>query len=173
MKKFAKGRFEAYSAGSQPTGTVNPFAIRVLREEYHIDARDARSKSWDEFKSTRFDIIITVCDKAKESCSVFPGQPIIAHWSIADPAVTMGTETAKFFQFRKAAWKLGAVSTCFAPSLLRNSPIYQLNRHNNLKLKRQPCLRSSLHNLIVIPGKLTIASATRNPGKSKASGFPK
>jgi arsenate reductase len=106
MKKFAKGRFEAYSAGSQPTGTVNPFAIRVLREEYHIDARDARSKSWDEFKSTRFDIIITVCDKAKESCPVFPGQPIIAHWSIADPAVTMGTESAKLFQFRKAAMEI-------------------------------------------------------------------
>src|SRR5919106_962714 len=106
MKKFAKGRFEAYSAGSQSTGTVHPFAIRVLREEYHIDVRDARSKSWDEFKSTRFDIIITVCDKAKESCPVFPGQPIIAHWSIADPAVTMGTESAKLFQFRKAAMKI-------------------------------------------------------------------
>jgi protein-tyrosine-phosphatase len=63
-------------------------------------------KSWDEFKSTRFDIIITVCDKAKESCPVFPGQPIIAHWSIADPAVTMGTESAKLFQFRKAAMKI-------------------------------------------------------------------
>jgi arsenate reductase (thioredoxin) len=106
MKKFGKGRFEAYSAGSQPTGTINPFTIRVLREEYNIDAPDARSKSWDEFKDGHFDIIITVCDKAKESCPVFPGQPIIAHWNIADPAVTTGTNDAKLFQFRKAAMEI-------------------------------------------------------------------
>jgi arsenate reductase len=106
IKWIAKDRFEAYSAGSQPTGTVNPLTIRVLREEYHIDAEDARSKSWDEFKGTSFDIIITVCDKAKESCPVLPGQPIIAHWSIADPGETTGTDDAKLFQFRKAAMEI-------------------------------------------------------------------
>jgi protein-tyrosine-phosphatase len=106
MKWIGKDRFEAYSAGSQPTGTVNPFTIRVLREEYHINAKEARSKSWDEFKETQFDIIITVCDKAKESCPVLPGQPIIAHWSIADPAEATGTDDAKLFQFRKAATEI-------------------------------------------------------------------
>jgi hypothetical protein len=114
-------------------------------------------KSWDEFKSTRFDIIITVCDKAKESCPVFPGQPIIAHWSIADPAVTMGTESAKLFQFRKATWKLGAVSTCFAPSLLRNTPIYN-STATTTGSRKDNRVSEVRYIIIVIPGKRAIAS---------------
>src|ERR1044071_6686190 len=90
-KKIGKDRFEAYSAGSEPTGRVNPFALQVLRDQYKIDAKDARSKSWDAFSDTKFDIIITVCDRAKESCPIFPGQPIVAHWSIPDPAEGVGT----------------------------------------------------------------------------------
>ena len=101
--KIAKGRFEACSAGSEPTGKVNPFALEVLNEQYQIDARQARSKSWDEFRDTHFDIIVTVCDRAKESCPVFPGQPIVAHWSIPDPALATGTDAQKLRQFREAA----------------------------------------------------------------------
>jgi protein-tyrosine-phosphatase len=106
MKRIGGGRFEAYSAGSQPAGSVNPFALRVLKEQYRIDPADARSKSWDEFKDTRFDIIITVCDRAKESCPVFPGQPIVAHWSIPDPALATGSSDHKLRQFRDVAQQI-------------------------------------------------------------------
>ena len=102
-KKIGRDRFEAYSAGSQPAGAVNPFAIRVLQEQYGIDARDARSKSWDEFKDTPFDIIITVCDKARETCPIFPGQPIVAHWSTPAPALPQGTDEQKLRQFKETA----------------------------------------------------------------------
>lgn len=102
-RKIGRDRFEAYSAGSQLAGAVNPFAIRVLQEQYGIDTRDARSKSWDEFKRARFDIIITVCDKARESCPIFPGQPIVAHWSTPDPALAQGTDEQKLRQFKETA----------------------------------------------------------------------
>lgn len=104
--KIAKGRFEAFSAGSDPAAKVNPFALQVLNEQYQIDARQARSKSWDEFRDTRFDIIITVCDRARESCPIFPGQPIVAHWSIPDPALATGTDIQKLRQFRDAAQQI-------------------------------------------------------------------
>ena len=106
MKKIGKDRFRAFSAGSQPAGRVNPFALQVLKEQYGIDAREARSKSWDEFKNSRFDIIITVCDRAKESCPIFPGQPIIAHWDIPDPAPAGGTDDQKLRCFREAAQQI-------------------------------------------------------------------
>lgn len=106
MKKIGKGRFEAYSAGSEPTGRVNPFAIRVLKDQYNLEAHDARSKSWDEFRDTQFDIIITVCDRAKESCPVFPGEPHVAHWSIPDPAAATGPDEQKLRTFREAAQQI-------------------------------------------------------------------
>jgi arsenate reductase len=90
IKKIASERFEAFSAGSQPTGTVDPHVLELLRDHYHIDPRDARSKSWEEFKDAQFDIIITLCDLAKESCPLFPGQPTIAHWTIPDPTSATG-----------------------------------------------------------------------------------
>ena len=75
----------------------------MLQEQYRIDTGAARSKSWDEFKDTRFDIIITVCDKARESYPIFPGQPIVAHWSIPDPALATGTNEQKLRQFGETA----------------------------------------------------------------------
>jgi protein-tyrosine-phosphatase len=78
----------------------------VLQEQYGIDTRDARSKSWDEFKNARFDIIITVCDKARESCPIFPGQPIVAHWGTPDPALAQGTDEQKLRHFREAAQQI-------------------------------------------------------------------
>jgi protein-tyrosine-phosphatase len=106
MKKIGKDRFEAYSAGSKPTAEVNPFALQVLRDQYKIGAADARSKSWDEFRDTKFDIIITVCDQAKESCPIFPGEPHVAHWSIPDPAAATGTDEQKLRTFRDAAQQI-------------------------------------------------------------------
>lgn len=96
LRAKGKGRFEVASAGSQPTGRVNPLAIRTLREKYDLDASAARSKSWDEFKGVKFDFVITVCDNAKEACPVWPGQPMIAHWGSPDPAAATGTEEEKF-----------------------------------------------------------------------------
>lgn len=103
LRKKGKGRFETYSAGSHPTGKVNPLALWVLQEHYGIDASDARSKSWDEFKGTKFDFVITVCDNAKEACPLFPGQPITAHFGSPDPAGAEGTEDQKKWMFVQVA----------------------------------------------------------------------
>jgi len=85
---------------------VNPYALRVLSQLYHIDAGGARSKSCDEFKSFKFDFVITVCDNAREHCPIWPGQPIIAHWGVPDPALAVGTEAEIFREFRNAAFLL-------------------------------------------------------------------
>ena len=78
----------------------------MLQEQYRIDTGATRSKSWDEFKNARFDIIITVCDKARESCPIFPGQPIVAHWGTPDPALAQGTDEQKLRHFREAAQQI-------------------------------------------------------------------
>jgi arsenate reductase len=103
LRLKGKGRFEAYSAGSRPTGTVNPLALWVLKDRYDIDASDARSKSWDEFRDVRFDFVITVCDSAREACPVWPGSPVIAHWGSPDPADFAGTEKERKWLFVQVA----------------------------------------------------------------------
>jgi arsenate reductase (thioredoxin) len=108
IKRIGQSKFESYSAGADPKGYVNPYTLRVLKEVYKIDASDARSKSWDEFtkKGVEFDFVITVCDNAKESCPIWPGQPIIAHWGSPDPASFKGTEEEIFTYFRKVALQI-------------------------------------------------------------------
>jgi arsenate reductase len=103
LRWIGRGRFETFSAGSKPTGRVNPLAVRVLREKYNLDASAARSKSWDEFKGVKFDFVITVCDNAKEACPVWPGQPMLAHWGSPDPAAVEGTEEQKYWVFVQVA----------------------------------------------------------------------
>jgi arsenate reductase len=104
LRRIGGNRFESFSAGTEPTGVVNPYAIRVLRELYHIDANQARSKSCDEFiEQVEFDFVITVCDNARETCPVWPGQPIVAHWGVPDPALATGTDEQIFREFRQAA----------------------------------------------------------------------
>ena len=103
LRVKGKGRFETYSAGSHPTGRVNPLTLWVLQEHYNIDAHDARSKSWDEFKGVAFDFVITVCDNAKEACPVFPGQPITAHFGSPDPAAGEGSDEQKKWLFVQVA----------------------------------------------------------------------
>ena len=99
------GRFVAYSAGSHPAGQVNPFAIELLGR-IGIDTAGLRSKSWDEFAATgapALDMIFTVCDNAAgETCPLWPGQPITAHWGVADPAAVDGTDDEKRKAFRDA-----------------------------------------------------------------------
>jgi len=106
IRRIGQGRFESYSAGAQPTGRVNPFAVKILRELYHIDASEARSKSWEEYEDVEFDFVITVCDNARESCPIWPGQPIIAHWGLPDPAAVEGSDEEKFRAFRQAALQI-------------------------------------------------------------------
>ncbi len=92
------GRVKAYSAGSHPTGRVNPFAIEQVRTlGYPVE--ELRSKSWDEFSAADapdLDFVITVCDKAAgEMCPFWPGQPMTAHWGFPDPAAAEGTDEEK------------------------------------------------------------------------------
>ena len=103
LRQKGKGRFEAHSAGAKPTGAVNSLALWVLRDRYGIDAGDARSKSWDEFKGIDFDFIITVCDNAREACPVWPGHPVLAHWGSPDPADVQGTEAERKWLFVQVA----------------------------------------------------------------------
>ena len=106
MNDLGKGRFHAYSAGSHPNGTVNPLALETLKS-FHIPTDGFRSKDWDEFAkpdAPQMDFVLTVCDKAAgEVCPVWPGQPMSAHWGVADPAAFEGTDDAKRQQFRDAA----------------------------------------------------------------------
>ena len=98
LRKDGHGHFRAFSAGSQPKGTVNPFAIKVLNSlDYPTD--NLRSKSWEEFARADapvMNFVFTVCDNAAgESCPVWPGQPMSAHWGIEDPAEVEGTDLQK------------------------------------------------------------------------------
>lgn len=116
LRKDGAGRFNAYSAGSQPKGTVNPFALKVLAAlDYPADG--ARSKSWDEFAvpgAPVMDFVFTVCDNAAgEACPVWPGQPMTAHWGIEDPAAVDGTDIEKERAFVTAARYLKNRITAF------------------------------------------------------------
>ena len=118
INTMGDGRFAAYSAGSHPGGTVNPFAIQqVAATGYPVDA--LRSKSWDEFAAPDapvMDFIITVCDNAAgEVCPVWPGHPMTAHWGFEDPAAVEGTDDQKRRAFVKIFRQIrGRVSTFVA-----------------------------------------------------------
>ncbi|WP_374338928.1 arsenate reductase ArsC [Methyloversatilis sp.] len=103
LNHLGGGRFHAFSAGSQPSGRVNPFALQAL-EEQGMDTSGVRSKAWDEFAADgapTMDLIITVCDSAAgENCPVWPGHPATAHWGYADPSAVSGSDAAKLTAFR-------------------------------------------------------------------------
>ncbi|HEX7887111.1 MAG TPA: arsenate reductase ArsC [Phenylobacterium sp.] len=109
MNRLGGGRFRAFSAGSFPTGRVNPHTFPIL-ESLGFDPADFRSKSWDEFagpEAPPIDFIFTVCDNAAgEVCPIWPGKPITAHWGIPDPAAVAGTETEIALAFTEAARQL-------------------------------------------------------------------
>ncbi len=107
LRQIGEGRFETFSAGSKPTGRVNPLAVRVLREKYHLDASAARSKSVEEFKGVKLDLVITVCDNARAACPVWPGVAVLAHWGSPDPAAVEGTEEQKYGAFVRVASQIG------------------------------------------------------------------
>jgi arsenate reductase (thioredoxin) len=105
LRKDGAGRFHAFSAGSQPKGVVNPFALKTLAAfDYPSDGY--RSKSWDEFATPgapKMDFVFTVCDSAAgEACPIWPGQPMTAHWGIEDPAAVEGSDVDKERAFAEA-----------------------------------------------------------------------
>ncbi|HTY05594.1 MAG TPA: arsenate reductase ArsC [Gemmatimonadales bacterium] len=89
-----QGRFRAESAGSNPAARVNPLAIETLRE-HGIEWHGHAPRTVHGLERESWDFVITVCDKAKESCPIFPGQPVLAHWGMPDPAETVGAEAAR------------------------------------------------------------------------------
>ena len=105
LRKDGEGRFRAFSAGSQPKGVVNPFALKVL-SAHGYPADGYRSKSWDEFADPNapvMDFVFTVCDSAAgETCPYWPGNPTTAHWGIEDPAAIEGPNWLKEAAFEKA-----------------------------------------------------------------------
>ena len=132
LNHLGRGRFVGHSAGSMPTGRVNPYALATLAE-HGIAIHNPRSKSWDEFafpdgSGPTMDLIITVCDNAaNEVCPVWPGHPAAAHWGIPDPAAVQGDEATKMQAFRAAFDTLEA-----RIQELVELPINELG-HENLK----------------------------------------
>ncbi|MCC8393010.1 arsenate reductase ArsC [Paraburkholderia sp. MMS20-SJTR3] len=126
LNVHGNGRLRAYSAGSHPSGTVNPFAIEQCKTLGYDTAR-MRSKSWDEFAgpgAPRMDFVITVCDQAAgETCPLWPGQPITAHWGFEDPAAAQGSDDDKRKVFRQVYRQIGSRVRQFL-----NLPLEQLDR---------------------------------------------
>lgn len=102
MNRLGMGRFKGYSAGSQPSGRVHPYALDLLKQ-LNYDTSGLRSKSWEEYtapQAPELDFVFTVCDNAaNEVCPVWPGQPMSAHWGLPDPAACEGSETERRLAF--------------------------------------------------------------------------
>jgi arsenate reductase len=109
LNSLGQGRFRAYSAGSHPSGQVQPLALQAL-EAMRIPQDGYRSKDWNEFaqpQAPMLDFVFTVCDRAKgEACPVWPGQPMSAHWGVPDPSLAVGTPEQRFAAYWDAALTL-------------------------------------------------------------------
>jgi arsenate reductase len=109
LARWGLGRFKPFSAGSQPKGQVHPLALKLLRMNNFITG-GFRSKSWEEFATPgapHLDFVFTVCDQAaRETCPVWPGQPMTAHWGIQNPDRPDLPEAAQWELFRRAYWEL-------------------------------------------------------------------
>lgn len=126
LNRAGRGKFHAYSAGSQPLGRVHPLALNLLRR-MNYDVSTLRSKPWDEFAATgapKLDFVFTVCDNAaQETCPVWPGQPMSAHWGLPDPARAEGSDAERAFTFDDCYRMLNQ-----RISILVNLPIESLSR---------------------------------------------
>jgi protein-tyrosine-phosphatase len=123
-ERIGGGRFKAFSAGSQPTGIVHPHVSQVLKDYYKIDAREARSKSWDEFRNMHFDMIISVCDRAKEAIPFFLDSLRL----LSGISLTLGTilEATWIYSSRSRKWrsKSKRVYSSSVPFHWKNSATY-------------------------------------------------
>jgi arsenate reductase (thioredoxin) len=123
LKKLGAGKFRAFSAGSQPKGQINPHTLQLL-DGLAYDTTGFRSKSWNEFTTAggpEFDFVFTVCDSAAaETCPVWPGQPMTAHWGIPDPAAATGTPAEIAFAFKDAYRMLNQRIGLFAALPIRS-----------------------------------------------------
>ena len=145
LRKEGAGRFNAFSAGSQPKGVVNPFALKVLGA-YGYPVEGYRSKSWDEFAAPGapvMDFVFTVCDSAAgEACPFWPGQPMTAHWGIEDPAAIEGTdiekEAAFVTAFRQMRNRISAFAALPVKSLDRMTLKARLDAIGQLEGATQP-----------------------------------
>lgn len=117
LSRYGGDQFEVHSAGTVST-QVNPYAVRVLAEQ-GIDWSAARSKKIDQFLDQQFDYVITVCDRARESCPVFPGSMNTLHWGLDDPSEVEGTDEAKLQAFRRTAQDLSVRLRPFIEVALR------------------------------------------------------
>ena len=126
LNTIGREHFQAFSAGSMPSGRVNPFAIEMARSIGYL-TDDIRSKSWDEFAqpdAPKMDIIITVCDNAAgETCPIWPGHPATAHWGFPDPSKTEGSDDDKRRAFGKVFHDIRR-----RIELLVNLPVNKLER---------------------------------------------
>jgi protein-tyrosine-phosphatase len=126
LNREGKGRFRGYSAGSMPTGKVNPLALNLLRK-LNYDVSELRSKSWDEFAlagAPKLDFVFTVCGNAAgEVCPIWRGQPLTAHWGLPDPAAVTGGEAERAFAFDDTYRMLNQRISIFV-----NLPLASLNR---------------------------------------------
>jgi arsenate reductase len=111
LNHWGKGRFQAFSAGSKPRGEVHPLTVETL-ERARLSTHGAHSKSWNEFSKAgapSLDFVLTVCgNAAKETCPVWPGQPVTAHWGVDDPAAVEGTRDEQLRAFNRALRELEA-----------------------------------------------------------------
>ena len=102
LNRLGAGKFRAFSAGSHPAGKINPLALNLLRKT-NYDVSGLRSKSWDEFAAPgapKLDFVFTVCDDAAaETCPIWPGQPMSAHWGLPDPVKAQGSEAERTLAF--------------------------------------------------------------------------
>ncbi len=102
INRVGEGRFKGYSAGSMPKGQVHPLTLKLL-EQLNYDTTALRSKPWDEFSAPgapQLDFVFTVCDNAaNETCPIWPGQPMSAHWGVPDPAAVEGMDSEKALAF--------------------------------------------------------------------------
>jgi len=132
LNRHGAGRFHAFSAGSQPAGRVNPFAIELLQGA-GFPTGSLRSKNWDEFAAPgapQLDFVFTVCDNAAaEVCPVWPGQPVTAHWGVPDPAAVQGTDELKRKAFRDTFITLERRVNLFVNLPIRSLDQLALTRH--------------------------------------------
>ena len=131
LGRWGRERFKAFSAGSHPRGQVHPMTLDTL-QKMNFDVNGLRSKSWDEFArpdSPRLDFVFTVCDQAaNESCPIWPGQPMTAHWGVADPAAFTGSLDAQMRLFQRVYMELDARIRIFTSLRLEELDTLSLKR---------------------------------------------